>query len=109
MEKDEIRDIILETIAASLEAQLKAVRRLRDPAVEEESPREKRKSQVEMAYNILESAGKALHISQIIEEIERVFGVALDRESLVSALTKRVLRNDRFVRTGKNTFSLKNE
>jgi hypothetical protein len=35
MEKDEIRDIILETIAASLEAQLKAVRRLRDPAVEE--------------------------------------------------------------------------
>jgi DNA-directed RNA polymerase delta subunit len=66
-------------------------------------------SQVEMAYNILELAGKALHISQIIEEIERVFGVALDRESLVSALTKRVLRNDRFVRTGKNTFSLKNE
>ena len=32
------------------------------------------------------------------------FQVTVDRESLVSALTKKVMRGDRFIRTGKNTF-----
>jgi hypothetical protein len=32
--------------------------------------------------------------------------VALDRESIVSALSKRVARRDRFARTGPNTFSI---
>jgi hypothetical protein len=33
-------------------------------------------------------------------------GVMLDRESIVSALAKRVARKDRFARTGPNTFSV---
>jgi len=33
-------------------------------------------------------------------------GVTLDRESIVSALTKRVARKDRFARTAPNTFSV---
>ena len=43
----------------------------------------------------------------LLERIERAFGVAVDRESLVSSLTKKVARGDRFVRTGRNTFALK--
>jgi hypothetical protein len=39
--------------------------------------------------------------------VERKFGIKLERESLVSALSKKVLKEDRFVRTGKNTFALK--
>jgi hypothetical protein len=35
------------------------------------------------------------------------FELQVDRESLVSALTKRVARADRFVRTDKNTFALR--
>jgi hypothetical protein len=31
----------------------------------------------------------------------------VDRESLVSSLTKKVMRGDRFVRTGRNTFAVK--
>jgi len=31
----------------------------------------------------------------------------VDRESLVSPLTKKIARGDRFVRTDKNTFGLK--
>ena len=38
--------------------------------------------------------------------MEQTFQVAADRESLVSALTKKVLRGDRFVRTDKNTFGI---
>jgi hypothetical protein len=33
----------------------------------------------------------------------------VDRESLVSSLTKKVARQDRFLRTDKNTFALRPE
>ena len=35
------------------------------------------------------------------------FSRAVDRESLVSALSKKIARGDRFVRTAKNTFALR--
>jgi hypothetical protein len=106
MEKDEIRDVILDTMVVSLEAQLRALKRLRGPD-EEDEPREKSMSQTDITSNLLVAAGTPLHISQIISEAERVFGVKLDRESLVSALSKKVMKGDRFIRTGKNTFALK--
>lgn len=105
MDKQDIRDIILDTIEASLDAQLRAVRRLRQPALAEE-PKPKSMSQVDMTYDILQKAGQPLHVSEIIDRIEKVHGVRLDRESLVSALSKRVARKDRLVRTDKNTFAL---
>lgn len=106
MEKEEVRDIILDTMVVSLEAQLRALKRLRG-SDEEEEPREKSKSQIDIVSNILSAAGMPLHVSQIISEAEKTFGVKLDRESLVSALSKKVMKADRFIRTGKNTFALK--
>jgi DNA-directed RNA polymerase delta subunit len=106
MGKDEIRDVILDTMILSTEAQLKALKKLRGSA-EEEEPRNKSKSQTDIAYDILTKAGKPLHISQIIADAEKMFGAKLERESLVSALSKKVMKEDRFVRTGKNTFALK--
>jgi len=105
MEKDELRDIILDSMLVSLEAQVRALKKLRGPA-EEEEPHVRGLSQLSMAFNILESAGEPLHISQIIAAAEIKFGVKLERESLVSALSKKVMKGDRFVRTGKNTFAL---
>jgi len=106
MEKEELRDIILDTMVVSLEAQLRALKKLRG-SPEEDEPREKSMSQVDIAFNILTKAGKPFHISQIIADAEKMFGVKLERESLVSALSKKVMKEDRFVRTGKNTFALK--
>jgi DNA-directed RNA polymerase delta subunit len=106
MVKDEIRDVILESMVVSLEAQLRALKRLRGSA-EEEEPREKSMSQIDITFDILSAAGEPLHISQIIADAEKTFGVILERESLVSALSKKVMKEDRFVRTGKNTFALK--
>jgi len=105
MEKEDIRDIMLDTMIASTEAQLKALKKLRGAT--EEEPREKGKTQTDIVFDILNSAGEPLHISQIIAEAQRKFGVELERESLVSALSKKVMKEDRFVRTGKNTFALK--
>lgn len=63
-------------------------------------------SQVDFVENILGLVGKNLHISEIIKQVEKVHNVNLDRESIVSSLTKKVARGDRFVKTGKNTFGL---
>ena len=59
-----------------------------------------------MAYDILGKTRAPMHVNQIIEMIRKRFGQNVDRESLVSAITKRVARGDRFVRTDKNTFAL---
>lgn len=108
MEKEEIRDIILESMVESLEAQVRALKKLRaSPGAEK--PYEKSMSQLGMVMNILTKAGRPLHVSDIIAKAEKDFGVKLDRESLVSALSKKVMKKDRFIRTGKNTFALKGE
>ena len=108
MEKDVIRETILETMAESLDAQLRAVRRLRGKDGTEVSPK-RGMSQTDMAYDILVRARKPLHVTEIIDRVEKGHGVRLDRESLVSALAKRVARHDRFVRTDKNTFGVRGE
>ena len=106
MEKEDIRDIILDSMVVSLEAQLRALKKLRGSADEEE-PRNKSMSNLDIVFNILSASGTPLHISQIIADAEKTFGVKLERESLVSALSKKILKEERFVRTGKNTFALK--
>jgi DNA-directed RNA polymerase delta subunit len=60
-----------------------------------------------MAYDVLKKARSPLHVSELLERIHASFGVSVDRESLVSSLTKKVARQDRFLRTGKNTFALR--
>ena len=116
MDPDPIRETILETVEACLDAQLHAVRKLRTTSRTDSSPvvptsagakkNLKGRSQVDMAFDILIEAGTPLHVSELLERIKARFGRQVDRESLVSALTKRVLRADRFVRTEKNTFGL---
>ena len=104
------RDLILGVFEASLEAQLRAVRRLRAGAEPSSSPRSRKgMSQVDMAFDILKKARSPLHVSDIIERIHAQFGVAIDRESLVSSLSKKVARGDRFLRPEKNTFALQPE
>ena len=104
---DDLKDTILSIFEASLDAQLRAVRRLRQaPGETAPGPRSKSLSQVDMAYDILKRARSPLHVSVIIERIHLAFGVSLDRESLVSALSKKVARHDRLSRPDKNTFAL---
>ena len=104
------KELILSVFEASLEAQLRAVRRLRQPGATPGGPRRRKGlSQVDMACDILKNARSPLHISDILSRIQSQFGVTVDRESLVSSLTKKVARNDRFLRPEKNTFALRPE
>jgi hypothetical protein len=107
---DETRDLILSVFEASLEAQLRAVRRLRKGETTSAGPRPRKGlSQVDMAFDILKKARAPLHVSDILDRINTQFGVTVDRESLVSSLSKKVARNDRFLRPEKNTFALRPE
>ena len=108
---DTTRDLILTIFEASLDAQLRAVRRLRSGAPDKPASARSRKSmsQVDMAFDILKKARAPLHISLILQRIRDQFGVAVDRESLVSSLTKKVARGDRFLRPEKNTFALRGD
>jgi hypothetical protein len=106
VQKDGIEAVILRVYEVCLEAQLRAVRRLQS-GPDRPEPKPKGRSQIDLIQDILQRAGSPLHVTEIIERVEKVHGRRLDRESIVSALVKKVQRGDRFVRTDKNVFGLK--
>jgi len=107
---EDLKDSFLAIFEASLDAQLRAVRRLRrGTALSAAAPRRAGLSQVDMAYDILKKARSPLHVSQLLDRIQFTFHRRVDRESLVSSLSKKVARGDRFLRTAKNTFALRPE
>ena len=111
MPRDNCVDDYLGVAETLLKAQLKAVRKMRrqgGQALEDEEPAadEKRMSQTEMAEAVLRRAGEPLHILDIVKRIEVDFRRPVSRDSLVSAILKKVNRHQQFVKTGKNTYGL---
>jgi len=91
-------------------AQLRSLRQLKSP----KPKRVKRKegesmSNMDMAIDILRRSRAPLHVSEIIAQVKTKYGVTLDRESLVSALVKKVHRRQGFSRTAPNTFQIETE
>ena len=103
LNKDDIIDV-LENMAL---AQLRALRALRRSEHRKTaSPELNRKSNMEVVYEILLAAQGPLHINDIIQRAKKDCRRQLRRESLVSALTKKVLDQNDFTRTAPNTFDL---
>lgn len=94
-----------------LKAQLRIIREClrRDGSVRKDavSPGARSRSQISIVKDILAAARAPLHISEIIRLAGEQHGVVLDRESVVSALIKKLKKGAPFVRTGPNTFGLK--
>jgi len=67
----------------------------------------KSRSNMSIVSDILIAAKIPLHVSEIIRRANEQHGIVLDRESLVSALTKKVNKGSTFIRTSPNTFGLK--
>jgi hypothetical protein len=107
---NDLRDDLIDILEAVSKAQLKTLRRLRRSPRQEARPSEEKStrsmSQIDMAFDILRGASRPMHISEIMAAVSKRHGVTLDRESIVSAITKRVARKDRFLRTGPNQFSV---
>ena len=107
-DKDPIEQAVLSAFEIALDAQLRAIRRAKSKGAVEPTP-DKRTSQIDMVQDVLRRAGKPLHISDILDRIEKLHGRRLDRESVVSSLVKKIARGERFLRTDKNVFTLKGE
>ncbi len=91
-------------------AQLRTVRQIKSPRPKKAKRREdKSMSNMNMAIDMLQRAQRPLHISEVIAQVKTKYGVVLDRESLVSALVKKVHRRQRLSRAAPNTFQIETE
>ncbi len=91
-------------------AQLRAIRQLKSPKPKRaQKGGEKSMSNMDMAVDILRRSRGPLHISEIIAQVKTKYGVMLDRESLVSALVKKVHRRQGLSRPAPNTFQVETE
>lgn len=104
---DSSRDEILAAFELALDAQLRAVRRLRGRRPQSQRTGGKGLSNVDMSVAILRRTKAALHVDDLIVAIAQTYGVQPARDSLVSALTKKVVAGDRFEKTAPNTFGLR--
>ncbi len=88
-----------------LKSQLKVIRQFLR-GTEQPVRKKTGRSQMEVVHDVLQAAGKPLHVTEIIAMAEKDFGVLLDRETIVSALTKKVKSGRMFQRVAPNTFTL---
>jgi len=70
------------------EATLKIIDRFQGRAKEKPN---KRTSNIEVIQHVLSTAGRPLHVSEIIDLAEKQFQVTLERDSVVSAVDQRQL------------------
>jgi hypothetical protein len=90
-----------------LKSQLKVIRQfLKEGEQPKFRPRGKGMSQMSIIYDVLLAAQKPLHVTEIIERAKKDFNVDLDRDSIVSAITKKVKKHKMFKRVKANTFAL---
>ena len=99
-------DKYLEIKRELLQAQLKVVYRHQRKTVPL-GQKVKRTSNLTIVEDILQNSGQPLHISKIIQIAQKDYGVNLDRDSIVSALIKKINAGNIFVRVAPNTFALK--
>jgi hypothetical protein len=104
-----LEDTVLKTIESSLKAQLKAVEKLRKGEAVDEArrpgrPPVKGRSQTDLAYEVLLKEGRAMHVDAIVEAVRQRHGRQLIRDSLVSAITKKIASGEAFEKTARNTF-----
>jgi hypothetical protein len=90
-----------------LKSQLNVIRQfLKKEEVPKFMPRGKGRSQMSVIHDILLSSQKPLHVADIIDLAKKNFNMDLDRESIVSAITKKVKSGRMFERVAPNTFTI---
>jgi len=90
-----------------LKSQLKVIREfLRQGEEPKFNPRGRSKSHMGIIYDILLSAEKPLHVTEIISRAKQGANLNLERESIVSAITKKMKSGRMFKRVAPNTFTI---
>ena len=90
-----------------LKSQLKIIREFLRQGEEPRFKRHKKgPSQISIIYDILLNSPDPLHITEIIARAKQDFSVHLDRESIASALSKKVRNRRMFKKVAPNTFAI---
>jgi hypothetical protein len=64
-------------------------------------------SNIDVVRNVLKKAGHPLHVTDIIQMAQLHHQVQLNRDSIVSAILKKINAGETFIKTAPNTFALK--
>ena len=109
MENEIIEKIALNVLESMFKAGLKSIRKQQEALGQNvnKRPLRAKKSNTKIVEEILRETGHSLHIDEIIRRAKDTKTVELHRESIVSALTKKLLEHKIFVRTGRNEFALR--
>jgi len=102
------KEELIDVVEAMLQGQLRSLRSLRDGGGRKKVVKDvgDKRSNISIVEDILKLERGPLHINEIIERARKQYTVVLNRESIVSALTKKVLDRRTFRRTGRNEFAL---
>lgn len=100
------REDLLDILEETTHAQLRALRLARGSKRGRPKGPSKAQSNIDVVIDILTKEKGPLHLDEILRRAQQLHHRAIRRESLVSALTKKVLDHHTFCRTAPNTFDL---
>lgn len=110
MEKEDLKEAILQVLEFQLDYQLRAIRKLlekpeAEPALVRRRGR-RRQSLVDLSVQILTEERKPLHVDDLIRILQQRFGRLTDRDTLSSALAKKARRGILLRQSAPATFTL---
>lgn len=110
MEKDVIKQAILEVIEIQLQYQLRAVRHLQGKTeaghVVVPKRGRRRQSLVDLCIQILTEEDRPLHVNELSRLLQQRFGRLADRDTLSSALAKKARQGILLLQSAPATFTL---
>jgi hypothetical protein len=110
MEKEDIKQVLLQILEIQLEYQLRAIRQLQGKPDDEPilTPKRGRRRQsiVDLCLKILTEEGKPLHVNELAQRLQQRFGRFTDRDTLSSALAKKTRRGILLRQSAPATFTL---
>ena len=110
MEKEDIKQVILQIFELQLEYQLRAIRQLQgkpdnQPLLATKRGK-RRQSLVDLCLKILTEEGKPLHVIELAQLLQQRFARLTDRDTLSSALAKKARRGILLRQSAPATFTL---
>ena len=107
---DDIKKTILKTLETHYELQLNSVRQLLAeedvPIIGQRKMGVRRQSLVDVCIKILTSENQPLHVNKLVELLRERYGRITDRDTISSALAKKVRLGVLVKQTGPATFGL---
>ncbi len=110
MDKEDIKEVILQVLEVQLESQLRAIRKLQGKSETELNTSmrsgRRRQSLVDLSIKILTEESRPLHINELIQLLQVRFGRLAERDTLSSALGKKARQGILLRQSAPATFTL---